>query len=71
MSAAKEIWAGPVDADEDDEVGMLRWNARKFEIYWPSLFTSVFPVFPFVFKIVMTDKLSLCLFHALKQPGCI
>ena len=53
MSAAKEVWAGPTDADEDDEVGILRRNARKFEKYWPSLFTSVFPVFSFVFKVVM------------------
>ena len=71
MSAAKEVWAGPTEADEDDEVGILRRNACKFEKYWPSLFTSVFPVFSFVFKVVMTDKSSLCLLRAMKQPGCI
>ena len=71
MSSAKEVWAGPIDADEDDEVGILPRNARKFEKYWPSLFTSVFPVFSFVFKVVMTDKSSLCLLRAMKQPGCI
>ena len=59
MSDAKEVWAGPMDADEDDEVGTVRRTACKFEKHWPSLFTSVFPAFSFVFKVVMTGQLSL------------